>query len=213
MNSKKDRKLKRGVLIVIEGIDGAGKSTQAERLLKFLSDNGYDALGLTEPTDGVWGKKIREMALRGEREDAPEEEYRLFTLDREENVEKNIAPALKDKKTVVLDRYYFSTMAYQGARGLDPRRIMEESGEFAPMPDLVFLIDIPVDESLKRIKMGRGGFSPFEREEYLKKVKEIFDREVAPLSCVVMVDGTKGEEAVFEEIRDLVMELLAPLTL
>ncbi len=213
MVAKKLKMIKRGVLIVIEGIDGAGKSTQAEKLLKFLVDNGYEAVGLTEPTDGPWGRKIREMAGRGEREGTPEEEYRLFTLDRAENVERNIAPAINEKKIVILDRYYFSTMAYQGARGLDPKRVMEESGKFAPRPDLVLLIEIPVVECLNRIKRGRGDFSPFEREEYLKRVKEIFDREVAPLPNVVKVDGTRGEDSVFEEIRDIVMELLTSLTL
>lgn len=206
------KKLKKGVLIVIEGIDGSGKSTQAGRLLNFLSDGGYKAVGLTEPTGGRWGRKIREMAGRGEREAAPEEEYRLFAKDRAENVEENIKPALKEKKIVILDRYYFSTMAYQGARGLDPKNILEESREFAPEPDLVLLIDIPVEECLKRIKEGREGFSPFERGEYLRKVKEIFDKEVAPLPNVVKIDGTMEEGAVFEEIKDAVTKLLAPLT-
>jgi dTMP kinase len=206
------KKLKKGVLIVIEGIDGSGKSTQAEKLLEILVDGAYEAVGLTEPTDGRWGRKIREMAGRGEREAAPEEEYRLFALDRAENVEVNIAPALKEKKVVILDRYYYSTMAYQGARGLDPGMILKESREFAPEPDIVLLIDIPVEECLKRIKEGREGFSPFEKREYLKKVKEIFDKEVSTLPNVVKVDGTRGEDMVFEEIRNLVTKLLAPLT-
>lgn len=198
---------------MIEGIDGAGKSTQAEKLLDFLVDIGYEALGLTEPTDGDWGRKIREMTGRGEREGTPEEEYRLFAMDRAENVEKNIVPALKGKKIIILDRYYFSTVAYQGARGLDPKKIMEESREFAPEPDLVLLINIPVEECLKRIKEGREGFSPFEKREYLEKVKEIFEREVAPLPNVVKIDGTRGEDTAFEEIRDTVVELLSTLKL
>ena len=211
MTKRKFKQLKKGVLIVIEGIDGAGKSTQAKRLLDFLADDGYEVLGLTEPTNGVWGKKIREMAHRGEREGIPEEEYRLFILDRVENVEENILPALAEKKVVLLDRYYFSTMAYQGARGLDPGKVMEENEEFAPAPDLVVFIDIGVDECLRRIKKGRDGFSPFEKREYLDKVKEIFDREVVPLPFVLRVDGMKEEKSVFEKIVEVVMEKLSPL--
>ena len=212
MTTRKRKKLKKGVLIVIEGIDGAGKSTQAKRLLNFVTDDGYETLGLTEPTNGVWGKKIREMAHRGERETTPEEEYRLFILDRMENVKKNILPALEDNKVVILDRYYFSTMAYQGARGLNPGKIMEENTAFAPVPDLVVFIDIAVDECLRRIKKGRDAFSPFEKREYLEKVKEIFDREVTPLPFVVKVDGMKAEEVVFEEMVKVVMERLTSLT-
>ncbi len=212
MTTRKLKKLKKGALIVIEGIDGAGKSTQAKRLLNFLADDGYETLGLTEPTNGVWGKKIREMAHRGERETTPEDEYRLFILDRMENVKENILPALSKDKVVVLDRYYFSTMAYQGARGLNPDKIMEENVEFAPVPHLVVFIDITVDECMRRIKKGRDSFSPFEKREYLEEVKEIFDRTVTPLPFVAKVDGMKTEESVFEEMVKLVMERLNPLT-
>ncbi len=203
--------IKKGVLIAIEGIDGSGKSTQAKRLVSFLTESGYDAVYLLEPTLGKWGKEIREMAERGRREKSPEEEYRLFLLDRKENVKENILPALKAKKIVVLDRYYFSTMAYQGALGIDPDEIRGENEAFAPMPDLVILLTIPVSQGLSRIKEKRGGFTAFEGREYLERVKSIFEDFVSPLTNVVTIDGAAKEDDVFLKIKDLVMKILVPL--
>lgn len=203
--------IKKGVLIAIEGIDGSGKSTQAKRLVSFLTESGYDAVYLLEPTFGAWGKKIREMAQRGTREKSPKEEYRLFLLDRKENVKKNVLPALKAKSIVVLDRYYFSTMAYQGTLGIDPEKIKRENEAFAPIPDLVILLAIPVSQGLSRIKERRGDFTAFEGREYLERVKSIFEDFVAPLTNVVTIDGTSSEDDVFFKIKDSVMKVIIQL--
>jgi dTMP kinase len=207
---KKD--ISRGVLFVIEGIDGSGKSTQAGRLADHLAREGYDVALLREPTDGKYGKKIRQAAHANRRREDPEREYELFLLDRRQNVEENIGPALADRRVVVLDRYYFSTMAYQGARGIDPGRIRIENEAFAPAPDRVFYISISVAEGLRRIKRDRGGFSSFEREEYLNRVKEIFDGHMACLPFVITVDGMCAEDAVFDRIRGAAAEFLDALT-
>ena len=203
--------LKKGVLIAIEGIDGSGKSTQAKRLVSFLKESGYDAVYLLEPTHGKWGKKIRDMAKRGKREKSPDEEYRLFVLDRKENVKENVLPAIKAKRIVVLDRYYFSTMAYQGALGIDPQKIRDENEAFAPIPDLTILLTIPVSQGLLRIKENRGDFTAFEGMEYLERVKSIFEDFVSPQKNVVKIDGTMNEDEVFLKIKDSVMEIIVPL--
>jgi len=198
----------RGVLFVVEGIDGAGKSTQAARLAGYLSREGYDVVSFREPTDGRYGRKIREAAEANGRREDPEREYELFICDRRENVEKNIAPALAAGRVVVLDRYYFSTMAYQGARGIDPERIRTENEAFAPVPDRVFYISISVAEGLRRIARDREGFTFFEREEYLARVKEVFDGHMACLPFVVTVDGMCAEDAVFDRVREEADEFL-----
>lgn len=203
--------LKKGVLIAIEGIDGSGKSTQAKRLVSFLKESGYDAVYLLEPTYGKWGKKIRDMAKRGKREKSPEDEYRLFVLDRKENVKENLLPALKAKKIVVLDRYYFSTMAYQGALGIDPQKIRDENEAFAPIPDLTILLTIPVPQGIARIKENRGDFTAFEGSEYLEQVKSIFEDFVSPKKNVVTIDGAMDEDDVFLKIKDSVIKILVPL--
>ena len=109
-----------GKLITFEGIDGAGKSTQIRMFEEYLRNKGADALFLREPTAGKWGREIRSLLEKGDSAIPPEEAFRLFTLDRRENVEKNILPAIRAGKIVALDRYYFSSIAYQASLGTDP---------------------------------------------------------------------------------------------
>lgn len=210
-HSAEKRNISRGVLFVIEGIDGSGKTTQAQRLGRSLTAEGYDVASLREPTDGQWGKRIREAAHNNTRREDPEQEYQLFLLDRKENVEKNIAPALAARRVVILDRYYFSTMAYQGVRGIDPERIRTENEAFAPVPDRVFLISITVAEGLRRISHNRGAFTSFEQEESLIRVKEVFEGHVACLPYVVLVDGMRGQDAVSDDILGRSVEFLKTL--
>jgi len=112
----------KGRLFVIEGIDGAGKSTQVRLLLRKLRARGIDAVSFREPTRGRWGREIRVKAKQAGSL-TPERELELFLRDRQENVAKRIRPALERGRVILMDRYYFSTVAYQGAKGLDPARI------------------------------------------------------------------------------------------
>jgi dTMP kinase len=164
----------RGRLVAIEGIDGTGKSTLAGALADALRLRGEDVVVSFEPTRGKFGRQVRELAVTGREGVTPEREAELFTLDRFEHVRDVIAPALAAGKTVILDRYFYSTMAYQGARGLDPIKI-EEANAFAPKPDLLVLLDLPVAEALERITKKRGSIPDhFEGEEYLTQVREQF---------------------------------------
>ena len=129
------KKLKKGLLIVFEGIDGCGKSTQAKLAYDYVKSLGYEAIALKEYTNGKWGQKIRELSLKGRDNVTAFQEFELFLKDRMEDVELNIKPALESKKIIILDRYYFSSMAYQGGRGLDVKMIQEENEKIAPVPD------------------------------------------------------------------------------
>ncbi len=166
-------RLNKGFLIVLDGIDGAGKSTQARRLLQKLRALGYKAVSFREPTRGKWGRVIKRMA-KTVRSLTPEEELELFVKDRRENVHKNIQPALSGEKVVILDRYYFSTIAYQGAKGIDPSRIRRLNERFAVKPDLVFILDIEPGRGLGRIQKRKKKDLLFERERYLGRVRKIF---------------------------------------
>jgi dTMP kinase len=161
------------MLIVFEGIDGSGKSTQARRLLRKLRAQGYETVLFREPTRGNWGRMIRRMAKRAGSL-TPEEELDLFVKDRKENVRRNLCPALAAKKIVILDRYYFSTVAYQGARGISPTRIRRLNERFAAKPDLVFILDIGASRGLGRIHGRKKKDLLFERERYLRRVRRIF---------------------------------------
>ncbi|MGB7297273.1 MAG: dTMP kinase [Candidatus Aminicenantales bacterium] len=166
-------RLRKGILIVFEGIDGSGKSTQARRLLRKLRTLGYEAVSFREPTWGKWGRMIKRMA-REAGSLTPEEELDLFVRDREENVRKNLRPTLAAKKVVILDRYYFSTIAYQGAKGISPARIRRLNEKFAVKADLVFILDIKPRCGLGRIQNRKQKDLLFERERYLARVRRIF---------------------------------------
>jgi dTMP kinase len=162
----------KGLLIVIEGIDGTGKSTQARRLGEWFASKGREVVLSREPTDGPWGKKLRESAASGRL--SPEDELEYFLKDRRQHVVEKIAPALAAGKVVILDRYYFSTMAYQGARGFDPAEIRLLNEEFAPVPDLLLILDLDVDSAHQRIGHRGDSANEFEKRENLERCREVF---------------------------------------
>lgn len=199
-------KTKRGVLIVLDGIDGTGKTTQAKRLLQSLQKKGFDAVYFREPSDSPWGLEIKNKAGRPDSL-SPEQELSLFQKDRMENVEKNLKPALEAKKVVILDRYYFSTIAYQGARGIDPEMIKKMNESFALKPDLVFILDIAPSEGLSRIEKSRESLEEhFEREDYLVKVREIF-RSIEG-EDIHHIDASRSEEYIYKDIEKIVFDFL-----
>jgi dTMP kinase len=161
-----------GYLIVLEGIDGTGKSTQARLLADSLRERGHRVVRSREPTDGAFGSRLRASATTGRL--SPEEELQLFLQDRREHVETLIEPALQGGEIVILDRYYFSTMAYQGARGFDPAEIRRINEEFAPRPDLLILLDLPIDTALDRIGTRDGEANAFETRASLQQCHAIF---------------------------------------
>lgn len=162
-----------GRLIVFEGIDGTGKSTQIVLLAAYLERLGYHVLVTREPTDGVHGRKIRELYTR-RMASTPADELALFLADRREHVQQVVVPALEHATIVLCDRYYLSTVAYQGANGFDPEEILRLNS-FAPPPDLALLFVQPIDVSLTRITGGRGEqLNDFEQADTLARVSRIF---------------------------------------
>ena len=167
------RKIKGGILFAIEGIDGAGKTTQAEMLEIRLKKAGFDVIRLHEPTSSEWGMKIREMANNG-RNVKPEVELEYFLKDRKEDVDKNIKPALDRGAIVIMDRYYLSNVAYQGALEIDIDLIFKKN-KFAPVPDIFIILDLAPKVGLSRVRKRENGRpNHFEDPDYLRDVREIF---------------------------------------
>jgi dTMP kinase len=187
--------------VVLEGIDGAGKSEQARRLAAWLRAAGESVVETREPTDGAWGRRYRAWA-RGETEATADEVLRFFVEDRREHVAKRIGPALARGEVVVCDRYRASTLAYQAAHGVDRERLgaLFPTSEF-PEPDLELWLRLPVARALQR--MGERAIERYEGEEFLERV----DAEYARLG-LVEIDAAGTPEEVERAIRARVEPLV-----
>jgi len=191
------------VLVNLEGIDGCGKSTQSKLLLEKLEGEGEKVIILKEPTKRPHGQKLWDV-LHGKRKATNEEILELFVLDRIQHVEEKIQPALDDGTVILMDRYYYSSMAYQVAGGIDVEDIRKKHA-FAPKPDVVLIFDLPVSIALERVK-GHSDADEFEKEEHLEKVREAYlDLGNDPL--VRIVDATGTPEEIFKDVWRLVSEV------
>lgn len=197
-----------GLFIAFEGIDGTGKSTQVRLLADALAGKGHQVVVTREPTDGPFGRKIREL-YTGRDQVSKEEELELFMADRRQHVEEVVGPALAAGKIVITDRYYFSTVAYQGAAGLDPDEIIRRNRAFAPQPDLVCLLVVPPEVGVHRIRNSRGDeLNAFEQESTLEKVAAIFDSLAG--DYIKRIDGTGAAPDVHLAVMARVREVLGP---
>ena len=194
--------MSKGKFIVIEGIDGCGKSTLIENLRMHFSDAVY----LREPTGGKYGINIRKKLSSDESLD-PEEMLSLFLSDREEDCKLNIFPALKSGKNVIMDRYYYSNAAYQGAMGLDSDRIIAENIKrgFA-VPDAVLYLNISAVKALERIRLRALSSEQYEKLSFLEKVDSIY-RKISDDSFYY-IDGSLSPEKVLRQALDKLGEIL-----
>lgn len=194
-----------GKLIVFEGTDGTGKSTQMNLLASVLHDRKIAVVTTCEPTNGKYGQKIR--ALYTDRNKVSlEEELDLFIADRKEHVKTLLEPALANGKIILCDRYYLSTIAYQGAAGLDPAYILSRNS-FAPEPDIALLFHAPVQTGVQRITENRGEtLNDFEKEEYLQKVALQFEQ--MDFSFIHKIDASRSIQTIHQDILNLIQPLL-----
>jgi dTMP kinase len=194
------KRLPHGAIVAFEGIDGAGKTTQAHRLVEAVRAAGLPALYTREPTDGPWGQKIRRSA-ESERM-SMEDELHAFVEDRREHVRDLLRPALDSGVLVVLDRYYFSNAAYQGARGADPAEIIRSNEAFSPVPDLLVFVDTPVPVAMERIRARGIAVTAFERAEALERSAQIFRSIARPY--ILRLDGRRSIDELAGDVLDVV---------
>jgi dTMP kinase len=201
---KKHTATRRGFLVVLEGIDGVGKSSALRAIQAAVVNINRELVLSREPTDGPWGRRLRQSATTGRL--SLEEELELFTRDRRQHVEELVMPALERGALVLLDRYYLSTGAYQGARGADPEAVLALNEAFAPAPDLVLLLDCDPLVSLERIRRRGGVADEFEKLEALHAVRRIFLSLCRPF--IRVLDAARPPEVVGAECGRIVCELL-----
>lgn len=201
----------RGALIVFEGAEGAGKSTQLRLVAEWLTAGGFEVVAVREPGGTIVGDQIRRLVLDPASDISPSAEALLFMASRAQLVEREIRPALQSGATVLVDRFFLSTYAYQGAgRGLpeDDLRSVNRMATGGLVPDLTLLFTIPVETGLARAAQRAGGeHDRMERVElaFHERVARAFDVFASPSwqaahsECgpIVLIDGIGTESDVF----------------
>lgn len=200
------------MFITFEGIDGVGKSTQLDLLERYLLDLGKQVLRTLEPGGTELGQEIRHLLLHRKGEVSARSEALLYAADRAHHVATKIKPALEAGMVVLSDRYFDSSVAYQGAArelNVDEVRNISLWAIDNLLPDLTVLLDLPADEAMKR--RGNKGTEPdrlereqvefFERarNEYLKMAKE---------ARFLVVDASESPEQIHQQVIGRVSALL-----
>ena len=185
--------------IVLEGIDGAGKSTQIKMLKEWLESNGLRVETIVEPTDLEVGKLIRKLLTRS---DATSDTMQktlglLFAADRLILMDK-IEQLEKDNVVVISDRSFYSSLSYQ-----DPQDWIKEINKFAKIPDLVLLLDLDVKKSVERC----DGTDEFENEEFLTGVKQNYLELAKSNDNFKIIDANNGPNKVSSDIKKAVAPL------
>lgn len=202
------------MFIVVDGIDGSGKSEIVKMLHNYLfsKNKRYRILTTREPTHGKYGSKIREM-LRKEKNPRSSREKiaELFVKDRQEHLKNTIEPFLKksgsnDSNIVICDRYYYSTIAFQGAQGLSINYLIGKNKKFRK-PDIAFVLDAEPSLALERIESRAK--EKFEQLEFMKKIRENFLKLPKLLEDDIrIIDSNKSLNYVFEDVKKEVDKVL-----
>lgn len=195
---------KKGAFICIEGLDASGKTTHARRLVRELKQRGFKAMYTTEPSPGEIGKFIRTYILQRKKRVPGAVEALLFAVDRVVHLEQRVKPALQKGKIVVSDRYVYSSLAYQGAAGLDLNWI-EEINRSAVSPDLAIYIDVSPEILIKRMKWRKK--SVMEQLQIQRKVQQVYLKLVND-GRLVRVDGNRSVNEVARDILTIVLDFL-----
>jgi dTMP kinase len=202
------------MIIVFEGAEAVGKSTQVRRLVDWLRGDGMDVVAVREPGGTAVGDELRRMVLDPSMTLGSRTEALMFMASRAELVEQVIRPALAGGKVVVVDRFFLSTYAYQiFGRGLDEQdvRAANHLATNGLVPDLTLLLDLPLAESLRRLERRRGGPDRMEQASggFHERVAEAFSTFARPewqaahpeCGSIVAVDASGTEEEVFARLR------------
>lgn len=193
----------KGRFIVIEGLDGAGKTTLSKLLVRDLRSRGLSALWTTEPSNSVVGRVLRTKVLRGQKTPA-ELEALLFAADRFLHLQNEVDPALRKGRMVVSDRYVYASLAYQGAQGLS-EKWLRKINRFARKPNIAIYLDVRPEIGLRRIRRTKSVLETVRlqrrvRKAYLKLVRK---------GELTLIDSNRPVKIVRAEILATVMQAFA----
>lgn len=204
-----------GVFITLEGIDGAGKSTQTEMLASYLGERGDSVLRTREPGGSPGAEEIRALLVQGDPGRwSPETEILLFTAARRDHIERTVQPALARGEIVLCDRYVDSTRAYQGDGNLRAKVDLLHAQMIGRDADLTLIFDLDPERGLNRTTEREGLEDRFERKglQFQKELRARFLEIAAscPHRCVV-VDASRAVEEIASEVADIVNSRIAAL--
>jgi dTMP kinase len=194
-------KLKRGLLIAIEGIDGSGKSTLARSIYSLLQEKKFPVILTKEPGGTPLGLDLRK-ALQERKESfalSPRAEFLLFAADRAQHMEQLVQPRLREGYIVISDRMGDSSLVYQGyGRGLD-RTIIKQINQWAMhsiMPDVTLHVDVDVDVAMQRIIARQEKITAFEREkkDFFERLTTGFNELYAHRTDIIKIDGNQSPD-------------------
>ncbi len=205
----------RGLFITFEGTDGAGKTTQIQRLTADLRQTGYDVCLTREPGGTPISEQIRDMLLNPDHiEMAATTELLLYAASRAQHVSEVIKPALEAGKVVISSRFADAMVVYQGyGRGLDLERInhLNRIATDGVTPDVTFVLDLPVEIGLQRVQNSRGGLDRLEREkiEFHRRLREGYQilAKQEPQRLKI-IDSQVNSEQVYAQIQAIIQPLL-----
>jgi len=195
----------RGLFISFEGIDGCGKSTQVQKLAEKLQQDTFNVLTLRDPGGSAISELIRKILLeKNNTTMTAMTELLLYEAARAQIVEEKIYPALKEKDVVIIDRFYDSTLAYQGyGRALDLEKVKQANllATAGLTPDLTFFIDISYEESLRRKHKHEFDRLENEDEDFFNRVRNGYlEMAKAQPKRIKVIDGGRSEESVLEDL-------------
>lgn len=192
---------RKGFFLVLEGIDGSGKTSIAFKLLERLKSSGYRVLYTYEPYDSLYVKALK--TEYNEYRDAYLDAL-TYAADRLIHVRTVIEPYLYRGYVVICDRYFYSSVAYQTAQGAPLEWVMEINRP-ALHPDLAIYLDVDPEEGLRRRRRLKSRFPEYEEKAFLAHVRSVY-LELVRRGYLLLVDASRGFDRVYEDVEALVLK-------